>query len=314
MAHAAIATRPIAARATDGTMNRVLRTLIALAVVGVAAGLYLTQPRKLADGFATDVTGDAEAGALVFAAAGCASCHISADAEPDGLPVLAGGQAFASDFGTFYAPNISSDPNTGIGDWSLEAFAGAVTLGVSPGGAHYYPAFPYSAYQHMTASDVADLYAYMRTLPSDATPSRDNDVGFPFNIRRGLGLWKLAFVSDDYVIDAQNDVLERGRYLVEGLGHCAECHTARNALGGLDRNRWMAGAPNPSGKGTIPNITPAALDWSEADLVEYFTSGFTPDYDSAGGKMAEVVENLSLLPESDRAAIAAYVKALPAIP
>ncbi|MEL6806332.1 MAG: cytochrome c [Pseudomonadota bacterium] len=290
------------------------RVLTALSVVGVALGLYLTQPRTLPDGFAADISPDAEAGALVFAAAGCASCHTSPEGETDGPPVLAGGQAFSSDFGTFYAPNISSDPTAGMGGWSLDEFARAVTLGVSPQGQHYYPAFPYAAYQHMTAKDVADLFAYMQTLPSDSTPSRAHDLSFPFNIRRGLGLWKLAFVSDDYVMAADTEVLARGRYLVEALGHCTECHTPRNAAGGLDRTRWMAGAPNPSGQGTIPNITPTALDWSEGDLVEYFTSGFTPDYDSAGGKMADVVENLSRLPEEDRQAIAAYVIGLPAIP
>ncbi|MFL4471022.1 cytochrome c [Tateyamaria armeniaca] len=229
-------------------------------------------------------------------------------------PVLAGGLAFPSDFGTFYAPNISSDATAGIGGWSVEEFASAVTLGVSPTGKHYYPAFPYAAYQHMTPGDLADLFAYMQTLPADATPSLPHDVGFPFNIRRGLGLWKLAFVPEQFVLEAGSPVLERGRYLAEGLAHCAECHTPRNAVGGLDRSAWMAGAPNPSGKGKIPNITPAALDWSEGDLVEYFTSGFTPEYDSAGGEMAEVVENLSQLPRADREAIAAYVKALPAVP
>ena len=290
------------------------RIIIALIVVGVAFGLYLTQPRSLPDGFASDSPTDTEAGALVFAAAGCASCHTSPEDDADGPPVLAGGQAFASDFGTFYAPNISSDSTAGIGGWNLDEFARAVTLGVSPKGQHYYPAFPYAAYQHMTEQDVANLFAYMQTLPDDATPSRAHDVGFPFNIRRGLGLWKVALIPDDYVMAADTETLERGRYLVEGLGHCAECHTPRNALGGLDRNRWMAGAPNPSGKGTIPNITPAALDWSEGDLVEYFTSGFTPEYDSAGGKMSEVVENLSRLPEEDRQAIAASVIGLQAIP
>lgn len=290
------------------------RVLTALIVVGVALGLYLTQPRSLPDGFAADISPDAEAGALVFAAAGCASCHTSPDDDTDGPLVLAGGQVFVSDFGTFYAPNISSDPTAGIGAWRLDEFARAVTLGVSPQGQHYYPAFPYAAYQHMTAGDVADLFTYMQTLPGDATPSRAHDLGFPFNIRRSLGLWKLAFVRDSYVMAADTELQGRGRYLVEGLGHCAECHTPRNAVGGLARTRWMAGAPNPSGRGRIPNITPAALDWSEGDLVEYFTSGFTPDYDSAGGTMADVVENLSRLPEADRAAIAAYILALPAVP
>ncbi len=295
-------------------MRLLIKTLAALALLAVGVGLYLTQPADIADGFfAENSAGDAAAGELVFHAAGCASCHTEPDAETDGAAVLAGGLAFPSDFGTFYAPNISLDPDAGIGTWNLETFARAVTLGVSPEGRHYYPAFPYTAYQHMTAGDVADLFAYMQTLPASASASKAHDVGFPFNIRRGLGLWKFAFMSDDYATAADTPVLERGRYLAEGLAHCAECHTARNAVGGLNRSAWLAGAPNPSGKGRIPNITPAGLDWSEADLIEYFTSGFTPEYDSAGGEMAEVVKNLSQLPEEDRAAIAAYVKALPPV-
>ena len=120
------------------------------------------------------------------------------------------------------------------------------------------------------------------------------------------------FFNEDFVLaDASDAQVERGRYLVEGLAHCGECHTPRNALGGLEQDAWLTGAPNPSGKGRIPGITPAHLDWSKADLVEYFTSGFTPEYDSAGGEMAEVVSNLAQLPESDREAIAAYLKALP---
>ncbi|WP_413866853.1 c-type cytochrome [Tateyamaria sp.] len=295
-------------------MIRAFKTLAAFALLAIVAGLYLTSPDTLPDNYAKDHEPDIDAGALVFAAAGCASCHTAPDATSEGAPILAGGKGFPSDFGTFYAPNISSDPDVGIGNWTLDGFTRAVTLGVSPQGQHLYPAFPYAAYQHMTSDDVADLFAYIQTLPGDPTASIAHDVGFPFNIRRGLGLWKLAFMPDDFATPADTPILERGRYLAEGLAHCAECHTPRNALGGLDRSAWMAGAPNPSGKGKIPNITPAALDWSERDLVEYFTSGFTPEYDSAGGEMAEVIENLSQLPESDRAAIAAYVKALPAIP
>jgi len=295
-------------------MRLIARTLTALVLLGVALGLYLTRPAALPDGFVANGTADPQAGALVFAAAGCASCHVAPEVEGEGPPVLAGGLAFPSDFGTFYAPNISPDRTAGIGAWSVGDFARAVTLGVSPGGAHYYPAFPYASYQHMTSEDVVNLFAFIQTLPASATPSRPHAVGFPFNIRRGLGLWKLAFVPDGYVVGADTAVLERGRYLAEGLVHCAECHTARNAVGGLNRAAWMAGAPNPSGKGSIPNITPASLDWSASDLVEYFTSGFTPDYDSAGGQMVEVIENLSQLPRADREAIAAYVKALPAVP
>lgn len=297
-------------------MRWVLRVGVVLAVLAAGLGWVLTRPASLPDTFAAGHVPDPDNGALIFHAGGCASCHTAPEAETDSaaLPILAGGLPFVTEFGTFYAPNISPDLDQGIGAWSAQGFARAVTLGVSPQGQHYYPAFPYAAYQRATPGDVIDLFAYIQTLPPSEVENRPHDVGFPFNIRRGLGLWKRLFVAEDFVVATDNPVVQRGRYLAEGLAHCAECHTSRNALGGLDRTGWMAGAPNPSGKGTIPNITPAALEWSEADLIAYFTSGFTPDYDSAGGEMAEVVENLSQLPEADRAAIAAYVKALPAIP
>lgn len=292
-----------------------IKRIILISVAGaVAVGLFLTRPAALPADFAAGHVPDAAAGALVFHASGCASCHTKPDAESSDPPILSGGLAFPSDFGTFYAPNISPHPTEGIGSWTQDEFARAVTLGVSPQGQHYYPAFPYTAYQHMLPGDVADLFAFMQTLPPSDTANIPHDVGFPFNIRRGLGLWKLAFVDPGYVMgDSSDPVLDRGRYLVEGLAHCAECHTPRNAVGALDRRRWMGGAPNPSGKGTIPNITPAALEWSDVDLVEYFTSGFTPEYDSAGGEMAEVVQNLAQLPREDREAIAAYVLALPPV-
>ncbi len=292
-------------------MRTLVRLLAGLALIGAAAGWVLTRPSGLNPDFAAGHSPDTENGALIFAAAGCASCHAAPGAEGDAKLVLAGGTPFASDFGTFYAPNISPS-DQGIGGWSLPAFARAVTKGVSPEGQHYYPAFPYAAYQHMSDTDVADLYAYMQGLPPSSVVSQPHGVGFPFNIRRGLGLWKQAFVRTDYVLlDVPTEELARGRYLVEALAHCGECHTPRNAVGVLNHSAWLAGAPNPSGKGKIPDITPDTLEWSESDLVYYFESGLTPDYDSVGGSMASVVNNLSQLPESDRVAIAAYLKALP---
>ncbi|MBD3663156.1 c-type cytochrome [Sulfitobacter aestuariivivens] len=296
-------------------MKKALTFLLVCAVIGAGVFWVLTRPAPFPETFGAELTPDAENGALVFAAGGCVSCHAAPGAEDEAKLILAGGLPFASDFGTFYAPNISPDPDAGIGTWRLEQFARALITGVSPEGQHYYPAFPYTAYTHMAPQDVVDLFAYMQTLPADATPSKAHDVGFPFNIRRTLGGWKWLFGTDEYVLAGDHDAqVMRGRYLAEGLAHCGECHTSRNALGALDRSAWLAGAPNPSGKGRIPNITPGKLEWSEADLVEYFTSGFTPDYDSVGGEMAEVVSNLASLPESDRAAIAAYLKAVPAIP
>ncbi|MGC1494638.1 MAG: cytochrome c [Sulfitobacter sp.] len=296
-------------------MRRVLTSLAVCATVGAVGFYILTAPATLEAGYANGLRADAAAGQLVFAAGGCVSCHAAPGATEESKLTLVGGLPFASDFGTFYAPNISSDETHGIGAWSLDIFARALTKGVSPSGSHYYPAFPYTAYAHLEPQDVVNLYAYMQTLPASNTPSKPHDVAFPFNVRRGLGLWKLLFHTEEYVVQGDlSESVARGRYLAEGLAHCGECHTPRNGLGGLKRDQWLAGAPNPSGKGRIPNITSAELDWSEADLVEYFTSGFTPDYDSAGGEMAEVVSNLAQLPETDRAAIAAYLKAVPPPP
>lgn len=296
-------------------MRRALFLLVLLAVLAAAAGLWLTQPPGLQPNWAKDHTADPETGQLIFTAAGCASCHAAPDAAGEAKLILAGGLPFPSDFGTFYAPNISPDPTAGIGAWTLPEFARAVTEGVSRKGQHLYPAFPYGSYAGMTTEDVADLFAYIQTLPAASTQSKSHEVGFPFNIRRGLGMWKLMFLNEGPVL--QGDLTEEqrhGRYLVEALAHCGECHTPRNALGGLDQSRWLGGAPHPNGKGTIPNITPANLDWSEADLVAYFTSGLTPDFDSVGGEMAAVVDNLSKLPEADRRAIAAYLKVVPPSP
>lgn len=290
-------------------MRKALRILSALALIVAGVGWVATRPAPLVQDVAAGHEADATQGAMVFAAAGCASCHTAPNAEDK--TVLAGGMSFASDFGTFYAPNISPGP-AGIGGWDLPQFARAVREGVSPDGAHYYPAFPYGSYVKMTDADLADLFAHMQTLPASDTPSQAHDVGFPFNIRRGLGLWKTLYMDQTYVAaDSDDAQLTRGRYLVEALAHCGECHTPRDALGGMLRDQWLTGAPNPSGKGKIPGITPALLDWSEGDLVEYFTSGFTPEYDSAGGSMVAVVKNLSKLPVEDRQAIAAYLKALP---
>lgn len=291
-------------------MKKLLGFLVLAAIVAAGVGWFLTGPSQVDASAYEGLTGDADRGQTVFTAAGCASCHHAPDAEGEAKLVLVGGQPFASDFGTFYSPNITPDPEAGIGDWSLTDLANALTQGVSPQGQHYYPAFPYTAYSKMQPQDVADLWAYMQTLPADGTASRAHDVGFPFNIRRSLGGWKLLFFRESFVMDVDPN-LERGRYLVEALAHCAECHTPRNALGGLDRGRWMGGAPNPSGEGSIPPLTPDKLSWSAEDVAYYLESGFTPEFDAVGGHMAEVVENFSQLTAEDRNAVAAYVKALP---
>lgn len=295
-------------------MQRFIRAVFLLAVLGGAVGWFVTRPTPLDPMAIAGLQGDATRGALVFAAAGCAACHTAPDSDPSDRPVLSGGRAFPSDFGTFIAPNISPDTVAGIGMWSDYDLVNAIMRGLNPDGAHYYPAFPYTTYAKADPQDIVDLIAHLRTLPASDVSSQPHDVGFPFNIRRMLGGWKLLFASDAWVLaGAQTEEVTRGRYLVEALGHCGECHTSRNVLGGLQRGQWLAGAPNPSGKGTIPNITPAALSWSAGEIVEYLTSGFTPEFDTAGGEMVDVIANTARLPASDRAAIAAYLKAVPAV-
>ncbi len=170
----------------------------------------------------------------------------------------------------------------------------------------------------MALPDVADLWAYMKTLPPVAQQNVAHDLPLPFQLRRGLGLWKHLFLSSDPVVAlaSPNEPLELGRYLVEGPGHCGECHTPRNLIGGPQKSRWLAGGPAPEGPGAIPNITPAGKNlsgWSESDIVNYLETGFTPDYDSVGGSMVAVQRNMARLRPEDRAAIAAYLKAVPAV-
>jgi mono/diheme cytochrome c family protein len=296
-------------------MRRWIKRGLAWAVVAGLGAYVVTQPRGNDPVVYAVLEADAVAGEQVFWAAGCASCHTAPGAEGEAELVLSGGQRFPSDFGTFIAPNISSDLENGIGGWSLLQLANAITKGVSPDGRHYYPALPYASYGKMDPQDVANLYEFLRTLPADPTPSARHDLGFPFNIRQTLGFWKLLFGGDSWALKGNlTPTADRGRYIAEAMAHCGECHTPRNALGGMDKARWLGGAPNPTGEGRIPNITPGALNWSESEIVEYLTSGFTPEFDSASGHMVHVVENMARLPVSDREAVAAYLKAVPAVP
>ena len=277
------------------------------AVASLAAALWITRPLTVDPASVASLQGTADDGALVFALGSCASCHATPGADK---MTLAGGREFTTDFGTFLAPNISPDVSHGLGSWSQTDFFNAMRRGTSPDGKHYFPAFPYASYARMSDQDIANLWAYIATLPASDKPSEPHRLTFPFNIRATVGVWKALYLRTAYVAPANDN--ERGRYLVEAIGHCAECHTPRTALGGLQPNRWMAGAPDPSGKGKTPGLTPAQLDWSESDIVYYLETGFTPDFDSAGAGMAAVIEGTSQLPAEDLVAIAAYLKALPA--
>ena len=302
------------------------RTGLAVAAMLVAAGLggwWITEPRPVTADDLPDHVPDSTAGERIFWAGGCASCHATPvndkRAKGDDKLLLGGGQELETPYGIFRVPNISSHDNDGIGSWSMIEFVNAMQHGISPDKRHYYPSFPYTSYARMAIEDVIDLRAYLDTLPSVPGKIADHTLGFPWTIRRGIGAWKWRYMNPRPTIrfESPDATVERGRELVEGVGHCAECHTPRDSFGGLIPDLWLAGAPNPEGRGRVPNITAGGkntADWSAGDITYYLESGFTPEYDTVGGSMVAVQENMAMLPKADREAIAAYLKAIPAVP
>jgi len=295
-----------------------LRKLIVLAVIAMVLGLgafwVMTIPATVPASALAPRTANADNGRTMFLIGGCASCH--ATPNQDDKTRLGGGFALKSPFGVFYVPNISSDPNDGIGRWSEADFATAMLKGTSPDGRHLYPAFPYPSYQRMRLDDVRDLFAYLKTLPAVQAASKPHELPFPFNIRRTLGVWKFLFLDGKpFSPDPSKDApWNRGAYLVNGPGHCAECHSPRNVLGGIIASQRFAGGPDPGGGDDfVPNITPKELSMTHEQLVKLLETGETPDGDTVGGEMAKVTANTGKLSAEDRSAIATYIKSLPPI-
>ena len=295
-------------------MKKVFFILALVAALAAGAAWLLSAPRPLysvEDWRAFEAGGDAEAGRIVFNVGGCESCHATPD-QPDPLR-LGGGLELKTPFGSFYPPNISSDPNDGIGGWKVVDLADALMSGVSPRGQHYYPALPYTSYQRMSLTDVRNLMAFLRTLPAVQGRPPAHKLAFPFSVRRGVGFWKLLYLDEAKLAADPGKSAEwnLGRYLVEGPGHCAECHSPRDVFGGIIASRRFSGGPAPDGKGKAPNITGAGLaKWTKADIAEALASGLTPDGDSLGGAMAGVVRNTAQLPADYREAMAEYLKSL----
>ncbi len=278
-----------------------LPVLAALAVLALGAA-----PAAAADALAR--------GKYVFEASGCANCHT--DRAKKG-PLLGGGAAIKTAFGTFFGPNISPHRIRGIGAWSEAQFIRAMREGVSPDGRHYYPAFPYTSFTLMTDRDLKDLRAYIFSLPPVDRASRPHELSFPYSVRAGLWLWKRLYLETGPFTPRAGKSAEwnRGAYLVEAMVHCGECHTPRTRLGGLDRDMWMAGnGDGPDGE-RIPNITPDPATgigkWSAEEIVESLETGSLPDGDEFGSLMADVVSyGTSKLKAEDRKAIAVYLKSL----
>jgi mono/diheme cytochrome c family protein len=255
-------------------------------------------------------------GAYLATAADCEACHT--DREYGGRR-YAGGRALATPFGTFYSPNITPDPATGIGRWSDAQFLRALHEGVRPDGANYFPVFPYPSFTKITDADALAIKAYLFSLPAVRQADRNHDVPFPFSWRFLQNGWKLLFFNEGRFQPApeRSAAYNRGAYLVTALAHCGECHTPRNWFGAMEPDRFLAGNPDgPNGK-RVPNITPDPKtgigNWTEDDIVGVLTDGHTPDFDEVGGAMAEVVKSTARLTDDDRRAIAVYLKSLPAV-
>ena len=291
-------------------LRKLVIVAIAATVVGAAAFWYLTIPTTIPATALGPHTPDLANGRTMFLIGGCSSCHAVPNQKDDTR--LGGGLALKSPFGVFYVPNISSDAKDGIGAWSEAQFVTAMVKGVSPSNEHLYPALPYTSYQRMRLDDLRDLFAYLKTLPALSGSIRDHDLPFPFNIRRTLGIWKLLFLDGKMFTPdtAQSVQWNRGAYLVNGPGHCAECHSPRNILGAIIASRRFTGGQSPSGG--VPDITQGKLhEWKIEDFVETLDTGMTPDSDKVGGLMVEVVANTSRLSAVDREAMAVYLKSLP---
>jgi len=292
---------------------------VVLAAVAAAAFWFITIPKTLALDDLPDHPPDIANGEYIFAAAGCGSCHAAPGSKGEDKLKLSGGVKLSTPFGVFHVPNISPDPDHGIGTWTLAEFVTSMKHGIGRQQEYLYPAFPYASYQRMRIEDIIDLKTYLDILPEVATSAPPHELSFPFNIRRGLGLWQLLY-TDGKTFEPDPDrsaAHNRGAYLVRGPGHCGECHSPRNLIGGTIDGRAYSGGPALEGEGKIPNITsdPATGigNWSEEELVDAFATGFKPDFDTFGSTMVAVQANLAKLSSEDQAAIAVFVKSLPPI-
>lgn len=299
-------------------MKSAYKIVLAIAVVGTVAvlGAAFWEGQRAPPGLAITVAPDAKRGEYLIRAGGCIACHTEEQALKDKGPILGGGRALKTPFGTFHGPNISRDPVHGIGKWSDAEFVNAFRAGRSPGGHDYYPAFPYTSFAGVDDRDLVDIKAYIFTLPGEAKPNKPHRLGFPYNVRFGLTFWKWMYFERTRFRRDQSKSAEwnRGAYLVNHLAHCGECHTPRNALGGFRSGMTLAGARTLEG-GTAANITPDVEtgigNWSESQIVDVLKSGMLADGDFVGGAMSDVVNHgTSHLSDADLKAIAVYLKSV----
>ncbi|MCW5719901.1 MAG: cytochrome c [Devosia sp.] len=283
--------------------------MAALAVLGAAIGVYFLKP---VSGPARDLSlvGNAERGNYLIRLGGCVACHTD---RANGRALLSGGAGLKTDFGTFVPPNITSDRQFGIGDWTIAQFSEAISNGMGPQG-HLYPAFPYENYTLMSDQEIADLYAALMASEPVNAPAAASAIPFPFNMRLLMAGWQNLFFAPARFAPEQgrSDQYNRGKYLALGPAHCVACHTPRNGLGALDWGAAFTGSPGGTG-GRAPAITAAALAADGYDvetLVQTLKDGFTPGFDVLGGAMAEVIaESTAHWTDDDLRALASYLLA-----
>lgn len=309
--------------------KRIALALAAGAVlIAVAVAIWLAMPPAGHNtAFAFAVT-DAELsdparidrGRYLAVAGNCATCH-----TVDDEGYMAGGLPLRTDFGTIHSTNITPDDETGIGAWTADEFLRSMRFGIRADGEHLYPAFPYTSFTKATDEDLLDLFAYLRSLPPVRRASTANDLIFPFDRRALVGIWKaLFFEPGELAADPTRDAeWNRGAYLVEALAHCGECHSPRNALGGIDRDRAMSGGAHfghvPGGavrRWSAPNLTSAESGlgiWSPQDLFDYLATGRNEFLETFGPMNEVILPGTRHLDPEDVSAMVTYLKSLPAI-
>jgi mono/diheme cytochrome c family protein len=295
-----------------------LTVLALLAVLGLIAFWLISMPRPLDQtALPANHAPDIANGEKLYNAGGCHSCHKPGpDLANVDAALPAGGTPLKTPIGTLYAPNLTPDKDTGLGNWTDLEFVNAVQRGIGKSGGHLIPAFPYTSYAKMKVADVLDIKAYLATLPAVSAPAKASEIPLPFLLRRGLGAWKwIGFDTTPWVADAsQSESWNRGAYLVNGAGHCQECHTPRTIFMSSDTSKRFAGGPHPEGEGKVPSL----LDlvgrgrYKDAkDIASALQFGEMMGYDKiSSGGMGQVQRNIAKLPEADIAAIGEYIASL----
>ena len=299
-------------------MIRTRHALAALAVLAGAAALFLllSRPERLAHGALAPRTPDLANGERIYHAASCAYCHRGPSATPTSPGAPTGGAPFPTPVGTFYPGNLTPDRDTGLGAWTEAQFVDAMVSGTSPDGRHYFPAFPYASFREMALDDVRDLRAYLASLPPvRSTAPRPPTVPLEALARRGVGLWKrLALGAASAAPAPREPGVRRGEYLVNGPGHCGECHTPRDVLMRTDLRRYLAGARHPAGEGQVPSLRGLVArgrykDAADLALALQYGEAFGYDKLSSGG-MGAIQSNLARLPEPELRSMAEYLVTL----